>query len=160
MPLANILVVDDDRNLLELLRMRLESAGYKVTSIYREEDAANMARKEVFDLSIIDLQLNNSDGISLMEKLRSINPELSVIILTAYGSIESAVEATKRGAFNYLTKPFDPQNLLLQVERALENRSLTTEVQRLKCLLEERFGFSNIIAKGKGEANDLLYPAD
>ena len=149
MTLANILVVDDDKNLLELLRMRLESANYKVTPINREEDAIEIVRKGVFDLSIIDLQLTKGDGISLMEKLRSINPEIAVIILTAYGSIESAVEAMKRGAFNYLTKPFDPQNLLLQVERALENRVLATEVQRLKGLLGERFGFSNIIAKSE-----------
>ena len=84
-----------------------------------------------------------------MEELHLILPEMPVIILTAYGRIESAVEAMKRGAYSYLTKPFDPQDLLLQIERALENRRLTSEIKRLKGLLEERYDFSNIVAKSE-----------
>ena len=84
-----------------------------------------------------------------MEELHLILPGMPVIILTAYGTIESAVEAMKRGAYSYLTKPFDPRDLLFQIERALENRRLNSEVQRLKDLLSERFDFSNIIAKSE-----------
>ena len=149
MPTGKMLVVDDDQNLLELLKMRLESADYEVTTASREEDALQAIKGQVFDLAIVDLQLAERDGISIMEELHLILPEMPVIILTAYGTIESAVEAMKRGAYSYLTKPFDPQDLLLQIERALENRRLASEVQRLKGLLSERYDFSNIVAKSQ-----------
>jgi two-component system response regulator GlrR len=85
-----------------------------------------------------------------MEELHFIHPDMPVIILTAHGSIESAVEAMKRGAFTYLTKPFDSRELILQIERAREKNQLTGEINRLKELLEERFNFANIIAKSEG----------
>ncbi len=155
MPSPKILVVDDDKNLLELLKMRLESENYEAVAVWREEDAVKEMKNQVFDLSIIDLQLLNIDGISLMEKLHLMNPEMPVIILTAYGSIESAVEAMKRGAYNYLTKPFDPRELLFQIESAIEKRKLTYEIKRLKGLLEERYDFRNIVSKNKKIQNIL-----
>ncbi len=147
MSLPKILVVDDDKNLLELLRMRLEAADYEVTTESMEDGARDAMSRETFDLAIIDLQLINQDGISLMEEFHEVNPDMPAIILTAFGSIESAVEAMKRGAFNYLTKPFDPQELFFQIERAIENRKLTTEIKRLRGLLQERYEFSNIVAR-------------
>jgi len=149
MPSPKILVVDDDKNLLELLKLRLESENYEVIAVLNEEDAVKETKKQVFDLSIIDLQLPNTDGISLMDEVHSINPEIPVIILTAYGSIESAVEAMKRGAYNYLTKPFDPRELLLQIKNALRSQGLLLEIKRLKELLEERYDFKNIVAKSE-----------
>ena len=146
---GKILVVDDDRNLLELLKIRLESANYEVMTALDEEEAVKAVKSQVFDLSIVDLQLVRQDGISLMEEFHLILPDIPVIILTAYGSIESAVEAMKRGAYSYLTKPFDPQDLLFQIERALENRRLTFEIERLKGLLEERYDFANIVARSE-----------
>jgi two-component system response regulator GlrR len=146
---GKILVVDDDRNLLELLKMRLESADYEVTTAAKEEEAIEAVKNFVFDLSIVDLQLLRQDGISLMEEFHLILPDMPVIILTAYGSIESAVEAMKRGAYSYLTKPFDDQDLLLQIERALENRRLNFEIKRLKGLLEERYNFTNMVARSE-----------
>ena len=147
--MGKILVVDDDKNLLELLKIRLESAGYEVITALKEEDAIEAAKNQVFDLAIVDLQLLHQDGISLMEELHLILPEMPVLILTAYGSIESAVEAMKKGAYSYLTKPFDPQDLLFQIERAMENRKLNIEIQRLKGLLEERYDFTNIVARSE-----------
>jgi len=144
-----ILVVDDDKNLLELLRIRLESAGYEVITAATGKEAVDAVKIHVFDLSIIDLQLENLSGISLMKKLHLINPDMAAIILTAYGSIESAVEAVKEGAFNYLTKPFDSQELLLQIEKALESRRITSEIKELKGLLEERFDLSDIVVKSE-----------
>jgi two-component system response regulator GlrR len=146
---GKILVVDDDRNLIDLMKMRLESANYEVVTALKEEEARVAAKGQVFDLSLIDLQLVCQDGISLMEELHLIAPEMPVIILTAYGSIESAVEAMKKGAYSYLTKPFNHQDLLLQIERALENRRLASEIKRLKGLLEERYDFANIVARSE-----------
>ncbi len=146
---TKILVVDDDRNLLDLIHMRLEDSGYDVVAVDHENAAKEAAIREVFDVAVIDLQLVKQDGISLMEELRLIHPDMPVIILTAHGSIESAVEAMRRGAFTYLTKPFDSRELILQIERAREKNQLTREISRLKELLEERFNFANIIAKSE-----------
>ncbi len=147
--MGKLLIVDDDQNLLDLLQLRLESEGHEVIATAREEEAIEAAKDQIFDLSIVDLQLAHLNGISLMNDLHLIQPEMPVIILTGYGSIESAVEAMRKGAFNYLTKPFEPEDLLLQVERALENRRLTSEVKRLEGLLEERYGFDQIVARSQ-----------
>jgi two-component system response regulator GlrR len=144
---GKILVVDDDTNLIELVKMRLESAGYDVTAAVREEDAVAAVKARCFDLCLLDLMLADRDGISLMEEVHAIAPDMPTIILTAHGSIETAVDAMRKGAYGYLTKPFEPQDLLLQIDRALEHRRLNSEIQRLKGLLEERFDFANIIAR-------------
>jgi two-component system response regulator GlrR len=146
---TKILVVDDDRNLLELIHMRLEASGFDIISVDHENAAKEAASREIFDVAVIDLQLVTQDGLTLMEELKLILPDMPVIILTAHGSIESAVEAMQRGAFTYLTKPFDSRELILQIERARERIQLTGEINRLKELLEERFNFANIIAKSE-----------
>jgi two-component system response regulator GlrR len=144
---GKLLVVDDDRNLLELMKMRLESAGFEVTAAHDEDEARTLMVEQTFDLAVIDLQLVLQDGISLMEEAHRVHPGLPVIILTAHGSIESAVEAMKRGAYTYLTKPFDARELVLSIGRALENRRLTSEVSRLEELVKERYHFENIVAR-------------
>jgi two-component system response regulator GlrR len=144
---GNILIVDDNLNLLEVIKMRLESEDYRVTATGDEEQAVGSLKEQVFDVCIVDLMLTNGDGLGLMEEFRGINPDLPTIILTAHGSIESAVEAMRRGAYGYLTKPFEPTDLLLQIERALETRKLNCEIKRLKEILHERFDFANIIAR-------------
>ena len=93
-----ILAVDDDANFLELIRIRLEVSGYDVITAPDEDEALVKARDEAPDLAIVDLRLARTDGISLMGRLHAINPYLPIIILTAHGSIESAVEAVKKGA--------------------------------------------------------------
>ena len=119
---SKILVVDDDINLLDLIHMRLETSGYNVIAANNENVAKEVARQEVFDVAIVDLQLVKQDGLSLMEELHDIHPDMSVIIMTAHGSREIAVEAMKRGAFKYMVKPFDSRDLILQIECAREKR--------------------------------------
>jgi two-component system response regulator GlrR len=152
---GNILVVDDDRNLLELMKIRLESADYDVDTALDEENAIKHVHTNVYDIAIVDLQLAETDGITLMEKLHLVNPEMPVLILTAYGTIESAVEAMRKGAYSYLTKPFDARELLLQIEKALEKRKLTAEISRLKDILIDKYDFSNIIARS-GKMQEVL----
>jgi two-component system, NtrC family, response regulator GlrR len=144
---GKLLVIDDDRNLLEIIKIRLESLDYEVTAIRDEEEAKQVVAAQDFDLAVIDLQLAHQDGISLMEEIHLMSPAMPAIILTAHGSIESAVEAMKRGASTYLTKPFDARELALHVKRALESRRLASEVNRLKGLLAERYDFKNIVAR-------------
>ncbi len=147
MPTARLLVVDDDQNLLQLARTRLNGANFDVTAALNAEEAIKATKGENFDLSIVDLRLADQDGMTLMERLHAVNPGMPVIILTGHASVESAVEAMKRGAYTYLTKPFDPRELLLQIERALESCKLASENLRLKGLLKEKYDFTNIIAK-------------
>jgi two-component system response regulator GlrR len=147
MSIAKLLIVDDDENLLELARTRLNAANYDVIAALDAEEAIKVAKSGAFDLSIVDLRLADQDGMTLMESLHSVNPGMPVIILTGHASVEGAVEAMKRGAYTYLTKPFDPRELILQIARALESRQLATENVRLKGLLREKYDFANIIAK-------------
>ncbi len=148
MPSGRILIVDDDRNLVEVLKVRIESAGYEVVAAVNEGVAREAAKGQAaLDLAIIDLQLEQSNGIELMKELHLFLPDMPALILTGHGSIESAVEAMKQGAYSYITKPFNAQDLLLQIEKAMENRRLKSEIRRLKGLLEEKYDFGNIIAK-------------
>jgi len=140
-----ILVVDDDRNILKVIRMRLVSGGYYVTSVTGAEEALKLAEKEPFDLALIDLKLNGQDGIQLMENIHHKNPHIPVIILTAHGTIKSAVHAMKKGAYSYLTKPFDGHELLQQINNCLEKSRLSKEVKRLRELVEQTYGFDKII---------------
>jgi two-component system response regulator GlrR len=139
-----ILAVDDDPGLLTLMKARLEAARYEVTIASGGEEALAGACEHVFSGAVLDLKLDDMDGIALMEQLLKIQPYLSVIILTAYGTIERAVEATKKGAYDFLTKPFEAKDLLHRLEKALEVGRLKVEVDRLRHMVKQRY--DNIIA--------------
>jgi two-component system, NtrC family, response regulator GlrR len=155
MSAGNLLVVDDDQNLIELIGLKLKAEGYEVTTATTGQEAVQAAKAAIFDLCIVDLRLSDQDGISVMRELHSINPGMRVIILTGYGTVESAVQAMQEGAYSYLSKPFNTQELLLQISRALENRRLNSEIQRLKGLLEQAYDFPNIVAKS-GKMRSVL----
>lgn len=142
-----ILVVDDDQNILRVIKMRLEAEGYGVDTATQADDAVRTAKNDVYDLALLDLKLSGKDGIGLMQDLHQINPDMPVLILTAYGTIKSAVEAMSKGAYGYLTKPFDYQDLLLQIRNCLEKGRLTKEVKRLRNMVKAHYGFENIIAR-------------
>ena len=141
----HILVVDDDQGLLKLMQVRLEAAGYQVGLAESGTEALALMGEGLPDLAITDLKMDDMDGIALLEKQRQICPDLPVIMLTAHGTIASAVEATKKGAYDYLTKPFDAKDLLHRIENALELRRLRGEVERLRNLVEERYHFDHIV---------------
>ena len=143
---SKILVVDDDRNILKVIKMRLEAEGYQVETAGEGDKALKIATEGVFDLALVDLKLKEKkNGIELMEDLRQVHPEMPIIILTAFGTIQSAVEAMRKGAHSYITKPFDYHELLLQINNSLEKSMLSKEVKRLKDLVKERYGFENVI---------------
>lgn len=142
-----ILVVDDDEGLLHLLKMRLSAEGFAVTSCTTGQDAVIEAKKTMFDLAITDLRLRGEDGLDVTEELLRIHPQLPVIILTAHGSIPNAVEAMQRGAFGYLTKPFDDKELKATIEKALSQQRMSKEIQRLKSLVKELYGLENVVAR-------------
>ncbi|MCA1957708.1 MAG: response regulator, partial [Nitrospira sp.] len=143
----HLLVVDDDEGLLHLLKMRLAAMGFVVTPCATGGEAIEAAKKKMFDLAITDLRLRDEDGLDLTEELLRIHPGLPVIILTAHGSIPNAVEAMQRGAFGYLTKPFDDKDLKASIEKALAQQRMSREIQRLKSLVKELYGLENVVAR-------------
>lgn len=147
MPEEKILIVDDNENILEVVRMRLESVGYEVSTAANARNALDLVKDAPFDLVITDLKMTERNGIQLMEDIQLVNPEIPVIILTAHGSIENAVEAMKKGAYSYLTKPFNDNDLALHVKKALEKQSLTREIKRLRQDLLEKYHLENIVGK-------------
>jgi two-component system response regulator GlrR len=153
--MEKILVIDDDPSILKVIRMRLEASGYRAITVTEAQSAVGRAKQEVLDLALVDLKLNGKDGIELMEELHRINPEMPVIILTAYGTIQSAVAAMKKGASGYLTKPFDHTELLLQTKNCLQRSRLTREVKNLKKIVRQRYGFENIITRSRCMENAL-----
>ncbi|MEN6438156.1 MAG: sigma-54 dependent transcriptional regulator [Syntrophobacter sp.] len=144
-----ILVVDDDPGLLTLMKARLESAGYAVVPALGGEEALASANDNIFSAAVLDFKMDDIDGITLMERLLKIQPYLPVIILTAHGTIERAVEATKKGAYDFLTKPFEAKDLLYRLQKALEIGMLKVEAGRLRHIVRERYRFENIIASSE-----------
>jgi two-component system response regulator GlrR len=143
----HLLVVDDDEGLLHLLKMRLAAMGFVVTPCATGAEAIEAAKKKMFNLVITDLRLRDKDGLDVTEELLRIHPGLPVIILTAHGSIPNAVEAMQRGAFGYLTKPFDDKDLKASIEKALAQQRMSREIQRLKSLVKELYGLENVVAR-------------
>ena len=148
--MEKILVVDDDSNILEVIQMRLEAEGFDVVKALNTRQALDYANHTTIDLALVDLKLKNEDGIHLMEKLHQYDRDTPVIILTAHGSINNAVEAMKKGASGYLTKPFDHQELLIQLKNCLEKSRLTKEVSNLRSICDVHFGVRNIIGISSG----------
>ena len=129
-----VLVVDDDRSILDVLAMRLEAMGLEVTAT--TDPAAALAAVDAgrFDLALVDLRLGATDGVEAMEAIHARQARLPVLIMTAHGTIETAVEAVRRGAFDYLTKPFVPDEFRAKVARALATRRWTRDRERLLTL--------------------------
>jgi two-component system response regulator GlrR len=147
--MGKILVVDDDINILRVIKLRLEAEGYQVTTAGKAKVALELANDDVFDFALVDLKLNGTNGIQLMENLHQLNPEMPVIILTAYGTIESAVEAMRKGAYHYITKPFNHDELLIHTKNCLEKIKLTKEIKSLKKVVKDRYGFDDIIGRSQ-----------
>ncbi len=142
-----ILVVDDDPSLLTLLKMRLHSMGFAVTTCGSGGDALSRAQEEPFDFAILDLRLPDSDGLDLMENILQHQSNLPVLILTAHGCIPNAVQAMKKGAYGYLTKPFDDKELQESIDKALTTKRMSQEIHRLQLLVNELYGLENVVAR-------------
>jgi two-component system response regulator GlrR len=155
--MERILVVDDDVSILKVLQMRLESEHYAVVAASEIREAKERIAEGSFDIALLDLKLDGGTGIELMMSLREVDPDLPVIILTAYGTIESAVEAMKEGAYSYLTKPFDYRELLIQIRNGIEKAKLSREVKRLRSMLRVDFEGQSII--GQSEAMKRVFEA-
>ena len=127
------------------MHVQLEREGYETTSASTAEEAGVILEKHPQNLVITDLHLPGISGIELLKKLRLDYPETAVIVMTAFGTVQTAVEAMKAGAYDYLTKPIHPYELKTLVKRSLEHHRLLEEVQVLRSCLDEKYGFEAII---------------
>jgi len=143
---ATIIVVDDDPEMANVLRDVLAEAGYRALSAGSGAGALMLVKEQDPDLLITDLRMSGMSGHQLQLELKRVAPNLPVIIITAFGSIPTAIESMKLGAFDYLTKPFGNDELLLIVSRALDDFQLRQEVRRLRGELARSYGLPNIIA--------------
>ena len=142
-----ILVVDDDLEMCGLLSDALKGEGFSVTVTGDSLEASKILKKEDFDVLVTDLKMKGLKGLDLLEETKKVAPLTPVIIITAFGTIESAIRAMKMGAYDYITKPFQMDELLLTVKKALENRLLKKEVVRLRKEVESRYDFHQLIGK-------------
>lgn len=142
---GKILVVEDESVVRDVLRRLFRLEGYAVEMVGRGDEAIEILnRKNDFDVIITDLMLPGASGIEVLKASREINPEVSVILITAFATVDSAVDAMKAGAFDYLTKPFNNDQVLLTVKKALERSQLLFENRLLKKELNQKYGFDNI----------------
>jgi two-component system response regulator AtoC len=147
--METILVVEDKESMAEMLKETLESEGYKVISAVDGTEGMRYLKGERIDLVLTDLKLPQKSGIDILKASKEENQLIPVIVMTAYGSIEIAVEAMKKGAFDFITKPFDTDHLLMLIKRALENQKLLTENILLKEEFTSKFGFPRIIGRSE-----------
>ncbi|MBP1623696.1 MAG: sigma-54 dependent DNA-binding response regulator [Acidobacteria bacterium] len=144
---GRILVADDEEIMRDVLSMLLSSESYKVDLAETGSQALEMIRDRDYGVVLLDLMMPGLDGLQVLEELNKAESKPVAVVLTAFASIDRAVRATKLGAFDFITKPFKNDELLLAVRNAMEHRSLLEENQRLKRSLRERFSFQNIIGK-------------
>ena len=144
-----ILIVDDEEVLRDVLDAVLRREGFDIVLASSGEEALNVLDTDEIDLIILDVMLPGISGIDTMRAIRISNPDLPVIIITAFSSIDGAIDAMKQGAFHYIPKPFKNEEVVLTVNKALEQRRLSRENERLKSELSEKYAFANIIGKSE-----------
>jgi two-component system, NtrC family, response regulator HydG len=154
--MPKILVVDDQRNMRTTLVMMLRGAGYEVDEAGDGAQGADMGAKGAYDVVLTDLRMGPIDGLEVLRGVKEAQAMTEVIVMTAYGTIESAVEAMRVGAFDYIQKPFTEYELLLKVQKALENRRLLGQVQAFASEFRERYKFENIVGRSQAVRDVLV----
>ena len=148
--LGTVLVIDDEEIMREILDTLLSREGYDVRVASSGAEGLELARATPFDAAIVDIMMPGLDGIATLDELKRVDEDLAVIIITAYASVESAISAMKNGAFDYITKPFKNDEVLVVIRNAMERRRLVNENRALRQNIQERYHkFANIIGKSQ-----------
>jgi DNA-binding NtrC family response regulator len=150
--MADILLVDDEKSNRVTLSLFLQKDGYHVEEASNGDDAVEKCKLKFFDLVITDLKMKPMDGLGVLREVKKINPMTEVVMLTGYGTVESGVEAMKLGAYDYIQKPPDMDELRIIVSNALERKELYKKVEQLQEELKEKYKFENII----GKSNEMM----
>ncbi len=146
-----VLILDDDSSLRAALFRVLSKKGLNViTSANIEEAKVLIQGDQPLDLAIVDMNLPDGNGLEFMEILKGLYPQIEVIILTGHGSIEHAIKATQKGAFHFITKPFNLDELLSLIEKALEHKHLQLENKQLRSAIDKKYKFDQIIGQSEG----------
>ncbi|WP_226645432.1 sigma-54-dependent transcriptional regulator [Mesobacillus subterraneus] len=141
MSATRLLVVDDEQDLLELLVRRLKRKGFDVDSAGTAEDALELVKTNEYDIGVYDIRLPGMDGIELLKETKKIQPDIEVLILTGHGTIDTAIEAMKVGAFDYITKPYNLSELELTIGKAVENKALKEKNDMMKKIIAQHNEF-------------------
>src|SRR5262245_16704679 len=150
---TRILVIDDDQSMIELVEFHLRSHGYEVMSAMTGEMGLQLAESTPFNLIITDLLLPDLDGIEVVEKLKQMSPEAEIIMISGHGSVTKAVEATKAGAFFFVEKPVEFEELMVLIEKALERTRQAEEIKELRGRLTSRTSYYDLIGGSKAMQN-------
>jgi DNA-binding NtrC family response regulator len=142
-----VLIVDDEEEIRDSLDLLLSSEGLAVESVATGEEGLQKVEENLYDLVLLDLMLPGRSGLEIQPDLKAIDPTLPVVIITAMAAIETAVDAIRSGAYDYVTKPWNNEKLMVIVNNAIKQRKLHSENQQLRRALNERFGYSNIVGK-------------
>src|SRR3954471_20554857 len=144
---ASILIVEDDAAMREMLREALEDDGYAVETAVNGRAGVERVQKGGIDLVVSDVKMPEIDGLDMLREIKAVSPSPYVITITAFGSIDTAIRAVKLGAFDYITKPFEVEQLLLAVVKALSERELRSEVARLRDEVQRSYGWGNMVGR-------------
>jgi two-component system NtrC family response regulator len=147
MPSGNILIIDDEPKMCKVLKFALEPEGYSVATAENAETGLETFSKSPFDLVITDLKMPGKDGLFVLGKVKKQSPQTEVIMMTAYATAQNAVEAMKKGAYDYIIKPFEMDELKLKVQHIMEKRRLTEENIQLKEELKDRYSLENMVGQ-------------
>ena len=147
---SKVLIVDDEKLIRISLESQLKKEGYTVKSVDNALDGIKMIKSEEYDVVVTDLRLSGMSGMDFLKEIKKHNQEIIVFIMTAYGTLESAVSAIKEGAYDYIAKPFSADELIIKLQRAVSLKNTTAEINRLRSEIQAEFEFSNVI--GNSEA--------
>ncbi len=155
---ANVLLVDDEQNILKMIELALNSFGFQTEVFSDPEAALKRAQEKYFDIAFIDLKMQPIDGLQVLAHLKRTSEDTTIVLMTAHGTIESAVEAIKKGAYDYLTKPFTYQEFTHIAERVYSHHHLMREVKGLRAQMQEE-DFPNTIATKNFRMRDIIKTA-
>ena len=144
---GSLLLIDDEPEIRESLEMLFSLEGFEMESAANAEEGLRWLERKPFDVVLLDVSLPDQSGLELLPKIRDADPSLAVVMITAYGSVENAVQAMRLGARNYITKPWDNEKLLAEIESLVRQQQLTVENRELKRTLKQRYSFSQIVGK-------------
>jgi len=147
--METILIVDDEKNYLTILSALLEDEGFEVLTASGGSEALEIHKSSDLDLILTDMKMPKMDGIELLENIKENDPDLPVIMMTAHGTVDKAVEAMQKGAYTYVLKPFDNERLIIYVKKATSMYQVVKENRRLRDAVESQYRFGNIIGKSK-----------
>ncbi|KKO19724.1 MAG: Fis family transcriptional regulator [Candidatus Brocadia sp.] len=146
---SKVLIVDDEKLMRISLESQLRKDGYQVKSVDNATEGLKMVKSEDYDVVVTDLRLSGMNGMELLKEIKKYNQEIIVVIMTAYGTLESAVSAIKDGAYDYIAKPFSTDELMIKLQRALHHKNTAAEVNRLRGEIQAEFEFCNIVGKSE-----------